>query len=98
MTLVIFSRVSYASFPANEIVVTDNKSILDPGFIDYLQEMLPILLILTPIIYIIVRLIQRKPLKKWEKLILYLIGGILLFFIFMIVLLSVNGFSLGYSS
>ena len=72
--LTTISNIIYASFPVNEVVKTDNKSILNPDFIDYLQEMIPLLLILTAIIYIIVRLIQRKPLKIWEKVILWLIG------------------------
>ena len=72
--LTTISNIIYASFPVNKVVKTDNKSILNPDFIDYLQEMIPLLLILTAIIYIIVRLIQRKPLKIWEKVILWLIG------------------------
>ena len=72
--LTTISNIIYASFPVNKVVKTDNKSILNPDFIDYLQEMIPLLLILTAIIYIIVRLIQRKPLKIWGKVILWLIG------------------------
>ena len=88
MLLNNLSHLVFASFPVERFL--DNEILLeeDPQiFQDILMDgIIPLLVALTPIIYFTIRLIQanrkniriRKPLKIWEKVILWGIGIFLL--------------------
>ena len=69
------TNFSYASFPQNEVIKTDTDSVSNPFEI---AEIIPLIFLFYPIIYVVIRLIKGGPVKKWEKVILKIIGIVLI--------------------